>query len=130
MKASTIRNIDSILTRPTPGGRTRTGPRIGSRTLPRRPGVKLDIRRGRHCTASQLLAGGFDLRNTAARLGYSGGGATTLRHYANPVSEVDRRAAVARQASKRRQARNHGVKSSPAQALGSTSCTDTAGFRR
>ena len=43
---------------------------------------------------SQLLAGGFDLRNTAARLGHSGGGATTLRHYANPVPEVDRRAAA------------------------------------
>ena len=44
-------------------------------------------------TASQLLAGGIDLRNTAARLGH-GGGATTLRHYADPVSEVDRRAAA------------------------------------
>jgi integrase len=56
--------------------------------------VKLDIKGGRHYTASQLLAGGFDLRNTAARLGHSGGGATTLRHYANPVPEVDRRAAA------------------------------------
>ena len=44
--------------------------------------------------ASQLLAGGIDLRNTAARLGHGGGGATTLRHYADPVSEVDRRAAA------------------------------------
>ena len=33
-------------------------------------GMKLDIKRGRHYTASQLLAGGFDLRNTAARLGH------------------------------------------------------------
>jgi len=57
-------------------------------------GVKLDIKGGRHHTASQLLAGGFDLRNTAARLGHSGGGATTLRHYADPVPEVDRRAAA------------------------------------
>jgi DNA-binding transcriptional MocR family regulator len=32
--------------------------------------------------------------NTASRLGHSGGGATTLKHYADPVSEVDRRAAV------------------------------------
>jgi integrase len=45
--------------------------------------VELDIKGGRHYTASQLLAGGFDLRNTAARLGHSGGGATTLRHYAD-----------------------------------------------
>ena len=57
-------------------------------------GVKFDIKGGRHYTASQLLAGGFDLRNTAARLGHSGGGATTLRHYADPVPEVDRRAAA------------------------------------
>jgi integrase len=56
--------------------------------------VELDIKGGRHYTASQLLAGGFDLRNTAARLGHSGGGATTLRHYADPVPEVDRRAAA------------------------------------
>ena len=56
--------------------------------------VKLDIKGGRHYTASQLLAAGFDLRNTAARLGQSGGGATTLRHYADPVPEVDRRAAA------------------------------------
>ena len=48
-------------------------------------GVKLDIKGGRYYTASQLLAGGFDLRNTAARLGHSGGGATTFRHYADPV---------------------------------------------
>ena len=57
-------------------------------------GVDLDIKGGRHYTASQLLDGGFDLRNTAARLGHSGGGATTLRHYADPVPEVDRRAAT------------------------------------
>ena len=56
--------------------------------------VDLDIKGGRHYTASQLLAGGFDLRNTAARLGHSSGGATTLRHYADPVPEVDRRAAA------------------------------------
>jgi integrase len=54
-------------------------------------GVELDIKGGRHYAASQLLADGFDLRNTAARLGHSGG-ATTLRHYADPVTEVDRHA--------------------------------------
>jgi integrase len=46
-------------------------------------GVELDIKGGRHYTAGQLLADGFDLPNTAARLGHSGGGATTLRHYAD-----------------------------------------------
>ena len=34
---------------------------------------ELDIKGGGDYTASQLLAGGFDLRNTAARLGRSGG---------------------------------------------------------
>jgi integrase/DNA-binding transcriptional regulator YhcF (GntR family) len=57
-------------------------------------GVELDIKGLRHYTASQLLAASFDLRNTAARLGHSGGGATTLKHYADPVAEVDRRAAA------------------------------------
>ena len=56
--------------------------------------VQLNIKAMRHYTASQLLAAGFDLGNTAARLGHSGGGATTLKHYADPVSEVDRRAAA------------------------------------
>ncbi len=57
-------------------------------------GVRLNVKALRHYTASQLLAGGIDLRNTAARLGHGGGGATTLRHYADPISEVDRRAAA------------------------------------
>ena len=57
-------------------------------------GVKLNIKGLRHYTASQLLAARFDLRNTAARLGHGSGGATALRHYADPVSEVDRRAAA------------------------------------
>jgi integrase len=57
-------------------------------------GVELDIKALRHYMASQLLAAGFDLGNTAARLGHSGGGATTLKPYADPVSEVDRRAAA------------------------------------
>jgi hypothetical protein len=57
-------------------------------------GVQLNIKALRPYTASQLLTAGFDLGNTAARLGHSGGGATTLKHYADPVSEVDRRAAA------------------------------------
>jgi integrase len=57
-------------------------------------GVDLNIKKLRHYTASQLLAARFDLQNTAARLGHGGGGATTLKHYADPVSEVDRRAAA------------------------------------
>jgi integrase len=57
-------------------------------------GIAMTVKSLRHYSASQLLAGGIDLRNTAARLGHGGGGATTLRHYADPVSEVDRRAAA------------------------------------
>ena len=41
-------------------------------------GVDLNIKKLRHCTASQLLAARFDLQNTASRLGHGGGGATTL----------------------------------------------------
>ncbi len=52
--------------------------------------MELDIKAGRHYIASQPPAGGFELRNTAARLGRRGSGATTLRHYADPVPEVDR----------------------------------------
>lgn len=40
----------------------------------RAAGVSLDIKSIRHYTASQMLADGFDLGNTAARLGHSGGG--------------------------------------------------------
>jgi integrase len=65
-----------------------------ARDLATAAGVKLNIKGLRHYTASQLLAARFDLRNTAARLGHGSGGATTLRHYADPVSEVDRRAAA------------------------------------
>ena len=59
-------------------------------------GVELDIiKGGRHYTASQLLAVRVRLaEHTAARVAHSGGGATTLRHYADPVPEVDRRAAA------------------------------------
>jgi integrase len=62
--------------------------------IARTAAVTLNIKALRRYSASQLLAGGIDLRNTAARLGHSGGGATTLRHYADPISEVDRRAAA------------------------------------
>lgn len=51
-------------------------------------GTKLDIKRLRHYNAS------IDRRNTAARLGHSGGGATTLWHYTYQVPEVDWRSAA------------------------------------
>lgn len=56
-------------------------------------GLDIDIKSLRHYTATQLLAAGIDIRNTAARLGHSGGGATTLKVYAHPVQSVDQHAA-------------------------------------
>ena len=52
----------------------------------------------RDAISSGVLAARFDLRNTAARLGHGSAGATTLRHYADPISEVDRRARLPRTA--------------------------------
>jgi integrase len=57
-------------------------------------GVAMSIRGLRHYTASELLAAGFDIRNTAARRGHGSGGATTLRYYADPIPDADRRAAT------------------------------------
>ena len=54
--------------------------------------IAMTVKRLRHYSASQLLAGGSTCGIQPARLGYGGGGATTLRHHADPVSEVDRRA--------------------------------------
>ncbi len=56
-------------------------------------GLKARIR-DRVLAASQLLAARFDLRNTAARLGDSGGRGDHLAPLRRPVSEVDRRAAA------------------------------------
>jgi hypothetical protein len=64
-----------------------TGLRTKASDLATAAGVNLNIKGLRHYTASQLLTARFDLRNTAARLGHGSGGATTLRHYADPVSE-------------------------------------------
>lgn len=55
--------------------------------------VQINIKSLRHYSATELLAAGIDLRNTAHRLGHGSGGATTLKVYAHPVTEVDQRAA-------------------------------------
>ena len=57
-------------------------------------GVAVNIKSLRHCTATHLLAAGVDISNTSARLGHGSGGATTLKVYAHPVSDIDRRAAA------------------------------------
>lgn len=47
----------------------------------------------RHYSATELIAGGVDVRTVAGRLGHSGGGATTLRVYSAWLAEADQRAA-------------------------------------
>lgn len=46
----------------------------------------------RHYTATELITAGVDLRAVAGRLGHGGGGATSLRVYADWVTESDRHA--------------------------------------
>jgi len=92
-----LRSVTALDLSPRPRGTVRGTTR---RIIPAQlvPSVRLpvpSVQLGRvQPVSALLLVGGFDLRNTAARLGHSGGGATTLRRYADPVPEVDRRAAA------------------------------------
>jgi integrase len=56
-------------------------------------GIKTHLHALRHYSATELIAGGADIRTVAGRLGHGGGGTTTLRVYAAWVSEADQRAA-------------------------------------
>jgi integrase len=58
-----------------------------------RLGINTHIHALRHYSATELIAGGADIRTVAGRLGHGGGGTTTLRVYAAWVSEADQRAA-------------------------------------
>ncbi len=60
-----------------------------------RLGWDMNIHQLRHHSATELIAGGVDIRTVAGRLGHGGGGSTTLRVYSAWVSEVDQRAAGA-----------------------------------
>jgi integrase/DNA-binding transcriptional regulator YhcF (GntR family) len=62
--------------------------------LARRLGIKTTFHKLRHYSATELIAGGVDVRTVAGRLGHSGGGSTTLRTYTAWVSEADQRAAT------------------------------------
>ncbi|QJY44814.1 tyrosine-type recombinase/integrase [Pseudonocardia broussonetiae] len=62
--------------------------------LARRIGIKTTIHKLRHYSATELIAGGVDVRTVAGRLGHGGGGTTTLRVYAAWVSEADQRASA------------------------------------
>ena len=58
----------------------------------RRLGWDMNLHQLRHYSATELIAGGVDIRTVAGRLGHGGGGSTTLRAYTAWVSEVDQRA--------------------------------------
>jgi len=62
--------------------------------LARRLGLDTHLHELRHYSATELIAGGVDIRTVAGRLGHGGGGATTLRVYAAWRSEADQRAAA------------------------------------
>lgn len=57
-------------------------------------GLDTHIHELRHYSATELLAGGIDLRTVAGRLGHAGGGETTLRVYAAWRRPADERAAA------------------------------------
>ncbi|GAB3402813.1 hypothetical protein GCM10027569_09250 [Flindersiella endophytica] len=61
--------------------------------MARKLGIKTTIHKLRHYSATELIAGGVDVRTVAGRLGHGGGGTTTLKVYAAFVSEADQRAA-------------------------------------
>ncbi|MGH3935750.1 MAG: tyrosine-type recombinase/integrase, partial [Pseudonocardiaceae bacterium] len=56
-------------------------------------GIDTHLHALRHYSATELLAGGVDLRTVAGRLGHGGGGATTLKVYAAWVAGADSKAA-------------------------------------
>lgn len=58
-----------------------------------RLGWDMNLHQLRHYSATELIAGGVDVRTVAGRLGHGGGGSTTLRVYSAWVSEADQRAA-------------------------------------
>jgi integrase len=56
-------------------------------------GIDTHLHALRHYSATELLAGGVDLRTVAGRLGHAGGGATTLKVYAAWLAGADTKAA-------------------------------------
>ena len=61
--------------------------------LTRQLGLRTRLHDLRHYAATQLIAGGVDLRTVSGRIGHAGGGATTLRVYTHFQAATDRRAA-------------------------------------
>jgi integrase len=73
----------------TPDGITQRYDRLVARL-----GIETTFHKLRHYSATELIAGGVDVRTVAGRLGHAGGGTTTLRTYTAWVSEADQRAAT------------------------------------
>jgi integrase len=79
-----------------PAGRTPMNPdavthRFGR--LAKQLGLHARLHDLRHYAATQLIAGGVDVRTVSGRIGHTGGGATTLRVYTHFQAAADRRAA-------------------------------------
>ena len=55
--------------------------------LAKRLGLSTHLHSLRHCSATELVAAGVDVRTVAGRLGHPGGGSTTLRTYSAFVLE-------------------------------------------
>ncbi|MCY7299987.1 MAG: tyrosine-type recombinase/integrase, partial [Ilumatobacteraceae bacterium] len=81
---------------PMPDGSTWVKPDTVSQRYERmcnRIGWDMHIHQLRHYSATELIAGGVDVRTVAGRLGHGGGGTTTLKVYSAFVAEADQRAA-------------------------------------
>jgi integrase len=61
--------------------------------LARQLGLRTRLHDLRHYAATQLIAGGVDVRTVSGRIGHAGGGATTLRVYTHFLAAADRQAA-------------------------------------
>ena len=61
--------------------------------LAKQLGLRTRLHDLRHFAATQLIAGGVDLRTVSGRIGHTGGGATTLRVYTHFLAATDRQAA-------------------------------------
>jgi len=61
--------------------------------LAKQLGLHVRLHDLRHYAATQLIAGGVDVRTVSGRIGHAGGGATTLKVYTHFQAAPDRRAA-------------------------------------
>jgi len=61
--------------------------------LARQLGLHVRLHDLRHYAATQLIAGGVDVRTVSGRIGHAGGGATTLKVYTHFQATPDRRSA-------------------------------------